>query len=62
MTEDQREFRCLDCRHEWQVPFGGGRQVVCPKCQNTRIRRTNPGRRPGFGGWRRRGRPSAEEG
>jgi len=51
---EMREFKCLRCGHEWKVPFGGGRQMVCPKCGKDRIKRTNPGiARPGRGGGRR---------
>lgn len=38
-----REFRCFNCDHKWEVPFGGGRQITCPKCGSTKIKRTNPG-------------------
>lgn len=43
MQEDLREFKCLRCGHEWKVPFCGGRQMVCPKCNSQKIRRANPG-------------------
>ncbi len=43
MQEIMREFRCLRCGHEWKVPFGGGRQIACPKCGKDKIERTNRG-------------------
>ncbi|MFC1675457.1 hypothetical protein ACFL3G_00165 [Planctomycetota bacterium] len=41
--EVMREFKCLGCGHEWKVPLGSGRQMVCPKCSSDKIKRTNPG-------------------
>ncbi|MHB8202519.1 MAG: hypothetical protein ACYDHG_02305 [Desulfomonilaceae bacterium] len=41
-----RKFLCLKCGHNWEVPFGGGRQLICPKCGGMTISRTNPGERP----------------
>jgi len=43
MQEAMRKFKCFHCDHEWKVPFGGGRQMVCPKCGKDKIKRTNPG-------------------
>ena len=35
----QRTFRCGDCEHEWQLPFGTGRPSECPQCQSKNFRR-----------------------
>ena len=43
MQELLREFKCFHCGHEWKMPFGGGRQMTCPKCGSAKIKRTNPG-------------------
>jgi predicted DNA-binding protein (UPF0251 family) len=36
---EQRTFRCSDCEHEWQLPFGTGRPSECPQCQSKNFRR-----------------------
>ena len=36
---EQRTFRCGDCEHEWQLPFGTGRPSGCPQCQSKNFRR-----------------------
>jgi uncharacterized protein len=36
---EQRTFRCSDCEHEWQLPFGTGRPSECPQCQSKIFRR-----------------------
>ena len=36
---EQRTFRCGDCEHEWQLPFGTGRPEGCPQCQSKNFRR-----------------------
>ena len=36
---EQRTFRCGDCEHEWQLPFGTGRPEECPQCQSKNFRR-----------------------
>ena len=36
---EQRTFRCGDCEHEWQLPFGTGRPNDCPQCQSKNFRR-----------------------
>lgn len=61
-----RSFKCYDCQHEWELPFGrGGRGVDqnCPECGSENIHRLHksPDRGRGRGrgglGWgpRRRG-------
>ena len=34
-----RTFRCFDCEHEWQEPFGTGRPQCCPSCDGKSFRR-----------------------
>jgi predicted DNA-binding protein (UPF0251 family) len=36
-----RTFRCKECKHHWQLPFGTGRPQNCPSCKNTNIQRSN---------------------
>lgn len=33
----QRLFRCNDCQHTWNVPFGTGRPSECPQCKSANI-------------------------
>jgi transposase-like protein len=43
-----RHFRCSDCSHEWDVPFGTGTsgiQMTCPKCASANVHRQNGGGR-----------------
>jgi len=56
---EQRSFRCGDCEHEWQLPFGTGRPTGCPKCQSRNYRRAEEERRQR--GRQRRGRGSQGE-
>ncbi len=44
---EQRSFVCLDCGHEWQLPFGTGRPAECPECNSTSIRRAEKQRGTG---------------
>jgi predicted DNA-binding protein (UPF0251 family) len=48
---DMRTFRCSDCSHTWQVPFGAGRPAECPSCHSRNIHRAEEER----GGWGRGG-------
>jgi len=50
---EQRTFRCRDCEHDWQLPFGTGRPAECPKCQSKNFHRAEEER--GRGGRRKRG-------
>ena len=34
-----RNFRCLDCKHVWEVPFGTGRPDKCPGCGSVNFHR-----------------------
>jgi len=38
-----REFKCLNCNHQWEISFGGGRQMACPSCNSDKFIRANPG-------------------
>jgi hypothetical protein len=53
---EQRTFRCGDCEHAWQLPFGTGRPGECPQCKSKHFRRAEEER--GRGG-RVRGRGGA---
>jgi predicted DNA-binding protein (UPF0251 family) len=48
MTET-RNFTCLDCAHQWQVPFGTGRPQECPACNGPNIRRAEAANGQGLG-------------
>lgn len=62
-SEPVRQFHCRKCDHRWEVPFGGGRQLVCPVCGSQDIYRTNPGTLPPCGRGRgRKCRSKREEG
>ncbi len=41
---DMRKFRCFDCKHKWEEPYGTGRPQHCPECQSTSIKRIDSGR------------------
>ncbi len=43
-----RKFVCLDCKKEWEVPYGTGRPQACPQCGSGNIHR-HPEDRGGFG-------------
>lgn len=44
-----RKFRCFDCEHEWEEPFGTGRPQSCPKCGSANLHRVDAGRGRGCG-------------
>jgi predicted DNA-binding protein (UPF0251 family) len=50
-----KKFRCYDCSHTWEVPYGTGRPKECPQCKNANIHRAEEDRGyarsggPGFG-------------
>jgi predicted DNA-binding protein (UPF0251 family) len=50
MTE-RRKFRCYDCQHSWELPYGTGRPEHCPSCKSGNIYRAkeNKGYAGGFG-------------
>ena len=34
-----RKFRCCECQHSWDLPYGTGRPGNCPCCKSGNIRR-----------------------
>ena len=46
-----RKFKCYDCQHSWELPYGTGRLENCPSCKSGNIRRAEEDRRydRGFG-------------
>ena len=55
---EMRTFRCSDCSHTWQVPFGTGRPAECPNCHSRNIHRAEE-ERGGFSRGRGFGRGGA---
>lgn len=45
----QRKFKCSDCTHSWEIPFGTGRPAACPQCQSRNIFRVSGERGQGRG-------------
>ena len=47
-----RQFKCDDCEHFWELPYGTGRPGNCPSCKSGNIDRAKEGRGygRGFGG------------
>ncbi|MCP5111007.1 MAG: DUF134 domain-containing protein [bacterium] len=43
-TSELRDFACVDCGHQWQLPFGTGRPQGCPECSSDHFHRTDGGR------------------
>lgn len=35
----KRKFKCYDCQHEWEEPYGTGRPQKCLKCGSVNIHR-----------------------
>ena len=44
---EMRHFKCEDCQHTWELPFGGGCPEGCPSCGSANFRRENCGGRDG---------------
>jgi predicted DNA-binding protein (UPF0251 family) len=44
-----RKFRCHDCRHSWDLPYGTGRPGGCPSCKSENIGRAEEDRGRGRG-------------
>lgn len=40
-----RKFRCFDCQHSWELPYGTGRPESCPACRSDKIRRAEEEKR-----------------
>ncbi|MBM4140236.1 MAG: DUF134 domain-containing protein [Nitrospira sp.] len=38
---ETRKFRCSDCNHTWDIPYGTGRPADCPSCKGKNIHRTD---------------------
>ena len=53
---EMRKFKCADCRHTWELPYGTGRPENCPSCKSANIHRAEEERRYGRGLGRRGGR------
>jgi predicted DNA-binding protein (UPF0251 family) len=52
----KRRFRCFNCGHTWEVPFGTVRPTSCPSCDNLNIHRAEEDRGYARRGARGRGR------
>jgi len=51
-----RKFKCYDCEHSWELPYGTGRPENCPSCKSDNIRRAEEGRGSARGVGRGQGR------
>ena len=52
-TTAVRKFKCYDCQHTWELPYGTGRPDNCPSCKGENIHRAEGfGRGPGQGSGR----------
>jgi len=38
-TSEMRKFRCSDCQHAWELPYGTGGPSGCPSCKSDNIHR-----------------------
>lgn len=41
---EMRKFRCDDCQHLWELPYGTGRPGNCPSCKSGNIHRVQEDR------------------
>ncbi|HMK76828.1 MAG TPA: DUF134 domain-containing protein [Thermodesulfobacteriota bacterium] len=39
-----KKFRCDDCQHSWELPYGTGRPGGCPSCKSGNIHRAEEDR------------------
>jgi predicted DNA-binding protein (UPF0251 family) len=39
-----RKFKCSECEHSWELPYGTGRPGGCPSCKSGNIYRTEEDR------------------
>ena len=39
-----RKFKCSECRHSWELPYGTGRPGGCPSCKSGNIHRAEEDR------------------
>ena len=37
MSDASRKFKCLDCGHKWEEPYGKERPDACPKCGSKNV-------------------------
>jgi len=51
-----RKFKCYDCQHSWDLPFGTGRPENCPSCKSGDIHRAGEDRGYVRGAGRRQSR------
>src|SRR4030043_1289761 len=51
-----RKFRCSDCQHAWDLPYGTGRLENCPSCKSGNIHRAQEDRANARGFGREQGR------
>ena len=51
-----RKFKCDDCQHSWELPYGTGRPEGCPSCKSGNIQRVEEDRGYDRRGGRGRGR------
>ncbi|UCC99898.1 MAG: DUF134 domain-containing protein [Phycisphaerales bacterium] len=52
-----KRFKCHQCGHTWEIPYGTPRPADCPQCRDENIHRSEEdrgARRGGFGRGRRR--------
>ena len=45
-----RKFKCYDCQHTWELPYGTGRPSECPSCRSGNIHRAEEDRGYARGG------------
>jgi predicted DNA-binding protein (UPF0251 family) len=51
-----RKFKCDDCQHSWELPYGTGRPGNCPSCKSDNIHRAQEDRGYARGTGRGQGR------
>jgi predicted DNA-binding protein (UPF0251 family) len=51
-----RKFKCSDCQHTWELPYGMGRPQDCPSCKSGNIHRAQEDKGYVRGSGRGRGR------
>jgi predicted DNA-binding protein (UPF0251 family) len=35
-----RKFKCYECQHSWELPYGTGRPENCPSCKSGNVHKT----------------------
>lgn len=56
VTMVEKLFNCIECKHEWSVPYGIGRPDECPQCGGSNVHRSFDDRGHGRRGGSGRGR------